>query len=159
MQAVITAVDRLKPRRVVFDSLSEMKVLGREPLRFRRQVLALKEFFAGRDCTVLLLDDFSAGTGDLQLQSLAHGVILLEQLPFDYGRARRRIRVVKYRGVPAVEGFHDFVLRRGGLTVFPQLVATEAPDTDGNAPIVSGVAELDALLGGGLSWGTPTVLM
>jgi circadian clock protein KaiC len=159
MQAVLTTVDRLKPRRVVFDSLSEMKLLAREPLRFRRQVLALKEFFAGRDCTVLLLDDFTAGGGDLQLQSLAHGVILLEQLPFDYGRARRRMRIVKYRGVPAVEGFHDFVIRRGGLTVFPQLVTAESAGNDGNTPIVSGVAELDALLGGGLSWGTTSVLM
>ena len=115
IQAVLGAVERIKPPRVVFDSLSEMKLLAREPLRYRRQILALKEFFAGRDCTVLLLDDFSSGGGDLQLQSLAHGVILLEQLPFDYGRARRRMRIVKFRGVPAVEGFHDFVIRKGGV--------------------------------------------
>ena len=89
IQAVLAVIERVKPRRIVFDSLSEMKLLAREPLRYRRQILALKEFFSGRECTVLLLDDFSSGGGDLQLQSLSHGVILLEQLPFDYGRARR----------------------------------------------------------------------
>jgi circadian clock protein KaiC len=144
---------------VVFDSLSEMKLLAREPLRYRRQILALKDYFAGRDCTVLMLDDFAAGAGDLQLQSLAHGVILLEQLPFDYGRARRRVRIVKYRGVPAVEGFHDFVIRKGGVTVFPQLSTRDALPVDGQPPIESGVPELDSLLGGGLSWGTATVLI
>ena len=159
IQAVLAVVERVKPRRVVFDSLSEMKLLAREPLRYRRQILALKEFFSGRDCTVLLLDDFSSGGGDLQLQSLSHGVILLEQLPFDYGRARRRMRVVKYRGVPATEGFHDFVIRQGGLTVFPQLISTDPGEALETTPIASGVAELDALLGGGLSWGTATVLI
>lgn len=159
IQAMLTTVERLKPKRIVFDSLSEMKMLAREPLRYRRQILALKEFFSGRHCTVLLLDDFSSGAGDLQLQSLAHGVILLEQLPFDYGRARRRLRIVKYRGVPAVEGFHDFAIRKGGITVFPQLVARESVDVDHKAPLTSGVTELDTLLGGGLSWGTATVLM
>jgi len=159
IQAVFEVVQRLKPARVVFDSLSEMKLLARDPLRFRRQILALKEFFAGRECTVQLLDDFSTGAGDLQLQSIAHGVILLEQLPFDYGRARRRLRIVKYRGVPAVEGFHDFVIRKGGITVFPQLTAGTPTEIDYDSPVVSGVKELDALLGGGLSWGTATVVM
>jgi circadian clock protein KaiC len=159
IQAVLATVERVKPKRIVFDSLSEMKLLAREPLRYRRQILALKEFFAGRDCTVLLLDDFSAGGGDLQLQSLAHGVLLLEQLPFDYGRARRRMRVVKYRGVPAVEGFHDFAIRKGGLTVFPQLLTRETPPPLDLSPISSSVPELDTLLGGGLTWGTATVLI
>jgi circadian clock protein KaiC len=159
IQAVLATVERVKPKRIVFDSLSEMKLLAREPLRYRRQILALKEFFGGRDCTVLLLDDFSAGGGDLQLQSLAHGVLLLEQLPFDYGRARRRVRVVKYRGVPAIEGFHDFVIRKGGLTVFPQLVARDSAPTDDLPPIASGVPELDSLLGGGLNWGTASVFI
>jgi circadian clock protein KaiC len=159
IQAVLATVERLQPRRVVFDSLSEMKLLAREPLRYRRQILALKEFFAGRDCTVLLLDDFSSGGGDIQLQSLAHGVILLEQLPFDYGRARRRLRIVKYRGVPAIEGFHDFVIRKGGVTAFPQLSPAGGAGAPDRQPVSSGVPELDTLLGGGLGWGTATVMM
>ena len=159
IQAVLATVERFKPKRIVFDSLSEMKLLAREPLRYRRQILALKDYFAGRDCTVLLLDDFAAGAGDLQLQSLAHGVILLEQLPFDYGRARRRLRIVKYRGVPAIEGFHDFVIRKGGTTVFPQLVAPDTGTAGEQPPIASGIASLDTLLGGGLTWGTATVLI
>jgi circadian clock protein KaiC len=159
VQSVIATIERVKPQRIVFDSLSEMKLLAREPLRYRRQILALKDYFAGRDSTVLLLDDFAAGSGDLQLQSLAHGVILLEQLPFDYGRARRRLRIVKYRGVPAVEGFHDFVIRKGGITVFPQLTAADSAAPEHQLPIASGVSALDMLLGGGLNWGTATVLI
>ncbi len=158
IKAVLDTIDRVHPTRVVFDSLSELKLLARDALRYRRQILALKEYFAGRECTVLMLDDFSAGGSDLQLQSLAHGVILLETLPFEYGRARRRLRIVKFRGVATVEGFHDFVIRRGGLDVFPQLVAAkESNARDGS--VESGVAELDQLLGGGLTWGTTTLLI
>ena len=123
VKAVLEKMDQLRPTRVVFDSLSELKLLARDPLRFRRQMLGLKEYFSGRSCTVLLLDDLSAGGGDLQLQSLAHGVILLELLPFEYGRSRRRLRIVKMRGKPTIEGFHDFVIRRGGLDVFPTLAS------------------------------------
>ncbi len=130
VKAMLGAVERARPARVVFDSLSEMRLLARDPLRYRRQILALKEYFAGRACTVLLLDDNTTEDGDLQLQSLSHGVILLEQLPIEYGRARRRVRVVKYRGVAAVEGFHDFAIRKGGLVVFPQLL----PSTTATAP-------------------------
>lgn len=158
VKSVLEIIDRVHPTRVVFDSLSELKLLARDPLRYRRQILALKEYFSGRDCTVIMLDDLSAGGSDLQLQSLAHGVILLELLPFEYGRARRRLRVVKFRGVQAVEGFHDFVIRRGGLDVFPQLIA--AKETISRAGLVpSGVAELDQLLGGGLTWGTTTLMI
>jgi circadian clock protein KaiC len=158
VKAVLAEIERLRPSRVVFDSLSEMKLLARDPLRYRRQMLALKEYFSGRDCTVMLLDDLSAGGGDLQLQSLAHGVLMLELLPFAYGRARRRLRVVKFRGKPTVEGFHDFVIRHGGLQVFPQLLAhTHSPLP--SAELLSGVEELDQLLGGGLTWGTTTLLI
>jgi circadian clock protein KaiC len=159
VKGVLAAVDELRPTRIVFDSLSELKLLARDPLRYRRQILALKEFFSGRDCTVVLLDDLSAGGGDLQLQSLAHGVILLELLPFEYGRARRRLRVSKLRGVNAVDGFHDFVIRQGGLAVFPQIHAGGGSPARSGEGVESGLAELDQLLGGGLTWGTTTLLI
>ena len=159
VKGVLAAVDRIRPARVVFDSLSELKLLARDPLRFRRQILALKEFFSGRDCTILLLDDLSAGSGDAQLQSLAHGVVVLELLPFEYGRARRRLRIAKVRGLAAVEGFHDFAIRKGGLQVFPQIDSGRAIEPGPRPNVESGIAELDALLGGGLTWGTTTLLV
>jgi circadian clock protein KaiC len=158
IKSVLDVIDRVQPSRVVFDSLSELKLLARDPLRYRRQILALKEYFSGRECTVVLLDDLSAGGPDLQLQSLSHGVLLLETLPFEYGRARRRLRIVKFRGVAALEGFHDFVIRRGGLEVFPKLVASQAAAPRAGL-VESGLAELDQLLGGGLTWGTTTLLI
>lgn len=159
VKGVLAAVDELRPTRVAFDSLSELKLLARDPLRYRRQILALKEFFSGRDCTVVLLDDLSAGGGDLQLESLAHGVIVLETLPFEYGRARRRLRVSKLRGVNVVEGFHDFVIRQGGLEVFPQIEAGRDLETRPGEGVASGLPELDRMLGGGLTWGTTTLLI
>ena len=159
VKGVLAAVDSMRPARVVLDSLSELKLLARDPLRYRRQILALKEFFSGRDCTVVLLDDLSAGGGDLQLESLAHGVIVLEMLPFEYGRARRRLRVAKLRGVNAVEGFHDFAIRRGGLEVFPQVAGGGERPLHPEAGVESGLPELDRLLGGGLTWGTTTLLI
>src|SRR5439155_18129210 len=145
IKAVLAVVERVRPTRVVFDSLSDLKLLARDPLRFRRQILALKEFFAGRDCTVLLLDDHSTGPQDVQLQSLCHGVVVFEQLPLEYGRARRRLRVMKFRGVAAVEGFHDFVIRRGGLIVFPPLALGSSSAVRSSDKIRSGLAELDDL--------------
>ena len=159
IKAMLGTIERVQPSRVVLDSLSELKLLARDPLRYRRQILALKEFFAGRECTVLLLDDMTAGGADLQVESVAHGVLLLETLPFEYGRARRRIRIVKTRGVAAIEGFHDFIIRRGGLEVFPQLVARREGSPRPDGIVASGVAELDQLLGGGLTWGTTTLLI
>lgn len=159
IKAILDTIQRVQPARLVLDSLSELKLLARDPLRYRRQILALKEFFAGRECTVLLLDDMTAGGADLQVESVAHGVLLLETMPFEYGRARRRIRIVKMRGVAAVEGFHDFIIRRGGLEVFPQLIPRHERDSRPQASMLSGVAELDQLLGGGLSWGTTTLLI
>ena len=159
MQNVLDMTERTKPSRVVFDSLSEVRLLARDSLRYRRQVLALKDFFAGRECTVLLLDDKTSGDHDLQLQSISHGVIQLDQQPFDFGRARRRVRVVKLRGVAAIDGFHDFRIRRGGLEVYPQLVPAAGPRRSNGGPIASGIAELDAILGGGLSWGTCTLFI
>ena len=159
VKAVLEMIERLQPSRVVFDSLSELKLLARDPLRYRRQILGLKEFFSGRDCTVLLLDDMTAGGADLQVESVAHGVLLLETLPFEYGRARRRARIVKIRGVAAIEGFHDFIIKRGGLELFPQLVAGRENAARPDSPVVSGVSELDQLLGGGLTWGTTTLII
>ena len=122
---ILQDVERLKPKRVVFDSLSELRLLAGNPLRYRRQILALKQFFAGRKCTVLLLDDLTATDRDLQVQSIAHGVISLEQMVPEYGNDRRRLRVVKYRGKVFRGGFHDYAIRTGGLEVFPRVVAAE----------------------------------
>ncbi len=158
-KAVLERVEAARPARVVFDSLSELRLLARDPLRYRRQILGLKDFFSRSPSTVLLLDDHSAGEADLQLRSLAHGVLLLEHLPFEYGRARRRLRVVKLRGTAVTEGFHDFIIARGGLTVFPQLNAEDTSAPRPSVPVSSGLAELDALLGGGLTWGTTTLFI
>jgi circadian clock protein KaiC len=159
VRGVFEATERTAPSRVVLDSLSEVRLLARDSLRYRRQVLAIKEFFAGRDCTVLLLDDKTSGDHDLQLQSISHGVIQLEQQPFDFGRARRRVRVVKLRGVAAVDGYHDFRIRHGGIEVYPQLVPDEKRRDGAGDYLTSGLPELDAILGGGLSWGTCTLLI
>jgi circadian clock protein KaiC len=159
VQKVTRVIERLQPTRVVLDSLSEMRLLARDPLRYRRQILSLKEFFSGRSCTVLLLDDH-ANEPDQQLQSLSHGVILLDQLPFEYGRSRRRIRILKMRGLAAIEGFHDFKIQRGGLVVFPQLTSAANGAPRALEPDVkSGVRELDLLLGGGIPWGSTTLLI
>jgi len=158
-RAVIEEVERIKPRRVVFDSLSEMRLLARDPLRYRRQILALKQFFAGRKSTVLLLDDRTAADTDLQVQSIAHGVLMLEQLELDYGAERRRMRVSKLRGSRFRGGFHDFAIRTGGVEVFPRLVAAGRHMEFEPGSVASGVAELDALLGGGLDRGTATLFL
>jgi len=158
-RSILAEVERRKPARIVFDSLSEMRLLAQHPLRYRRQVLALKQFFIGRQCTVLLLDDRTASDNDLQLHSLAHGVISLEHMAQEYGAERRRIRVLKMRGRPFRGGFHDFTIRSGGLDVFPRLVAAEHHRLFDGEPLRSGVAELDKLTGGGLHRGTSTLLM
>src|SRR5690349_6664125 len=147
------------PVRVVFDSLSEMRLLAQNPLRYRRQILALKHFFTGRKCTVLLLDDFSSQGSDLQLHSIAHGVILLQQLPLEYGAERRRLRVKKMRGIKFRGGYHDFIIETGGIKVFPRLVAAEHHKAFIGDLTQSGVPELDTLLGGGLERGTSALLV
>jgi circadian clock protein KaiC len=159
MGAVFEATARTAPARVVVDSLSELRLLARDSLRYRRQVLAIKEFFVGRACTVLLLDDKTSGDNDLQLQSISHGVIELEQQAFDFGRARRRVRIVKLRGVAAVDGYHDFRIRHSGLEVYPQLVPARRRAPSRDELVTSGIPELDALLGGGLNWGTCTLFI
>jgi circadian clock protein KaiC len=156
---VLEAVERIKPHRMVFDSLSEMRLLAQSSLRYRRQILALKQFFVGRACTVVFLDDRTAEGPDMQLYSIAHGVISLDFKSPSYGQLRRELQVIKLRGSDFVTGFHDFVIRTGGLQVFPRLVASDhrAPFERGLIP--SGVQTLDRLLGGGVERGTSTLLI
>ena len=156
---ILQDVEKLKPRRVVFDSLSELRLLAGNPLRYRRQILALKQFFAGRKCTVLMLDDLTATDRDLQVQSIAHGALSLEQMVPEYGSDRRRLRVVKYRGKVFRGGFHDYAIRTGGLEVFPRIVAAEHRHRRETARISGGVKALDDLLGGGLELGTSTLIV
>src|SRR5512140_1003615 len=156
-RGVMAAAERVKPRRVVFDSLSEMRMLAQNPLRYRRQVLALKGFFANCGCTVLLLDDRSSSHDDLQLHSIAHGVISLEQLVDQYGPERRHMRVMKMRGIRFRGGEHDFNLETGGISVFPRLIAAEHRSAMESASVSTGTPALDRLLGGGLARGTSTL--
>ncbi|MET0441635.1 MAG: ATPase domain-containing protein [Casimicrobiaceae bacterium] len=158
-KAILADVDRLKPSRVVFDSLSEMRLLAGNPLRYRRQLLALKQFFVGRKCTVVLLDDMTNNNHDLQVQSIVHGVVRLEQLNPEYGGERRRLIVLKYRGVAMRGGYHDYVIRKGGLIVYPRLVARQHPVEAPAGWLPSGVPAIDALLGGGLERGSSTLLI
>jgi len=158
MDAVLKVAEEKNPQRMVFDSLSEMRLLAREPLRFRRQILALKQFFATRECTVLLLDDKSAPEGDLQLQSLAHGVILLEHVALEYGSERRRLQVLKVRGLKFRGGYHDFRLATGGLQVYPRILH-DAPREDVDRGLFkSNSKNLDELLGGGVTCGTSMLI-
>jgi circadian clock protein KaiC len=152
-------VERIKPSRIVFDSLSELRLLAQDPLRFRRQLLSLKHFFNNNSATVLLMDDMSArGMHDVDLHSLCHGVVTLERLTLDFGVARRRLQVQKLRGSPFREGFHDFAIRTGGLQIFPRLVAMEHHTEFVGDCLPSGSPGLDALLGGGPLRGTSTLI-
>jgi circadian clock protein KaiC len=151
---LLDAVERSKPQRVAFDSCSELRLLAQTALRYRRQILALKQYFAGQKCTTLLLDDATSGERDSHVESLAHGVINLEQIPPEYGAARRRLMVRKVRGSTYRGGHHDFAIYRGGLQVFPRLVAAEHRQQFAAENISSGIAGIDSLLGGGLARGT-----
>ena len=158
-RTMIREVERVNPQRVVIDSLAEVRLLAQSPLRYRRQILALKEYFTGRNCTVLLLDDKDVASGDMQLLTLAHGVLLLEQLAPMYGAERRRMRVSKLRGVKYRGGFHDIAIRTGGLAVFPRLVAAEHRAQTRRGCLPSGIPAIDSLLGGGIDRGTSTLIM
>ncbi|MFI5230495.1 MAG: ATPase domain-containing protein, partial [Gemmatimonadales bacterium] len=159
VETVLAEVDRHQPDRVVFDSLSEMRMLARDPLRFRRQILMLKQFFVGRECTVLLLDDRSHPSGDLQLQSLAHGVILLEHVALEYGAERRKLQIMKLRGAPYRGGYHDFRIRTGGVEVYPRILRHTRQADEQVPTFSSGSKGLDALIGGRILGGTSTLLM
>jgi circadian clock protein KaiC len=159
-EGMLKVVERIKPTRVVVDSLSELRLLARDPLRYRRQILALKQYFAGRNCTVLLLDDRTGDPSDMQqVESIAHGVIELEQLAPEYGAERRRLLVKKVRGIPYRGGYHDLKIVKGGLRVFPRLVAAEHHEPFPNEVVSSGVVELDELLGGGVARGSSTLIL
>ena len=153
-------VDRLEPVRVVFDSLSELRLLAQDPLRYRRQVLALKQFFSPRSATVLLIDDLTSEgrDRDTHLHSISHGVISLERFALEFGAARRRLHVQKMRGATFLAGYHDLSIQTGGMEVYPRLVAAEHHVDFGNEPTLSGVPQLDALMGGGFLRGTSTLL-
>ncbi len=160
VQIVLAEVERVKPARIVFDSLSEIRLLSQGSLRYRRQVLALKHFFLLQNSTVLLLDDLTSEADDLNLHSISHGVLRMEQVAGPYGAERRRMRIIKMRGVKFRGGFHDFTIERGGIKVFPRLIAAlHHRDFDDTEPATSGIKELDTMLGGGLDRGTSTLLM
>ncbi len=157
--AILARVSDVGPSRVVLDSLSEMRLLARDPLRFRRQILALKQFFTARGITVLMLDARSTHDSEMQLHSLAHGVIRLEQVALSHGAERRQLRVAKLRGVRFHGGYHDFVIRTGGLEVFPRIRLGQPSVPPLNAaPQSTGAPELDALLGTGLVRGASVLV-
>jgi circadian clock protein KaiC len=151
-------VDRLQPSRVVLDSVSELKVLSETNARYRREILGLKQFFSGKKCTVLILDDRTSRQ-EQQLQSIAHGVIAMERERREYGETRRQIHIVKMRGVRFLDGAHDFVIKTGGLEVYPRLSAAERVSSHLIGVMKSGVEEIDLLLGGGLDRGSSTLIM
>ncbi len=159
VQTIMGEVDRRRPTRLVIDALSEVRMLAKDPLRYRRQVLSLKEY-APKDCTVILLDDRSSRYADLELHSIVHGVITMGRVAREYGKTMRRIEVTKLRGCAFREGYHDYIIRSGGVSIFPRLIAAEYRDESSDKGVASsGIAELDELAGGGLGRGTSTLLI
>ena len=157
--SILKKVDEIQPQRLVFDSLAELRMLARDPLKYRRQILALKRHLSGGNITVLMLDDRTSGShDDLQLQSIAHGVLVMQGLGRDYGIRRRRLEVHKLRGSAFREGYHDYVIRTGGLDIFPRLIAAEHKPGFERKCVPSGLQELDDLLRGGIDSGTSTML-
>ncbi len=158
-QMLLQRIQEVKPKRLVLDSLSELRLLSDSPLRYRRQMLSLKQFFAGQKMTVLLLDDHSADGGDLHVQSIAHGVLTIEQIVSDYGSEKRRIKINKLRGLNFVGGYHDALIEPGGMKIFPRLVASEHKGKGNRSIFNSGISHLDNLVGGGLDGGTSCLLL
>ncbi len=156
---LLREINDLSPSRIVFDSVSEMRLLAENPLRYRRQILALKQNLSPREATVLFLDDLTIAAQDVQVQSLAHGVISLTRMHHDFGGERRRIRILKLRGVDFVGGNHDFDIRRGGLVVYPRMISSKFSEADVRGVLKSGSKELDLLLGGGLDRGTSNLII
>ena len=158
-KAMFEVVESLKPDRVVLDSLSEIRLLAQSSLRYRRQILLLKHYFARNGATVLMLDDLTSDANDKTVHSVAHGVIRLEELAPVFGAERRRMRVLKYRAQSYRGGYHDFAIKHGGIEVFPRLVASEHRTTFSRSPLSSNIAELDDLLGGGIEAGSSALLL
>lgn len=159
LETILAMVREISPLRVVIDSMSELRMLARDSLRYRRQILSLKKFFEGQDCTTLLLDERFRGNQESQVQTIAHGVISLEVLQRNYGITRRRLEVLKVRASSFREGFHDYVIIRGGIRVFPRLVSGEHRDNlVSSETLPSGIRELDALFYGGVQRGTSTLI-
>ena len=159
VQQIMAEVDRQKPSRVVIDALSEVRMLAKDPLRYRRQVLSLKEY-APTNCTVLLLDDRSSRYVDLELHSIVHGVVSMNRVPREYGNTMRRLEVTKLRGCAFREGYHDYLIRKGGVVVFPRLIAAEYSNEFHDGSVAnSGIKGLDELSGSGLGRGTSTLLI
>jgi circadian clock protein KaiC len=156
---IFETFERVRPERIVLDSLSEIRLLAQSSLRYRRQILALKHYFARQNATVLLLDDLTTDTADKTVHSVAHAVIRLEELSPTYGAERRRLRVLKYRGQRFRGGYHDFTIATGGVQVFPRLVAAEHKATFKPATLPTGTPELDGLLGGGIESGSSTLIL
>lgn len=158
-RTILDEVKTQRPTRIVIDSLSEFRLLSGDALRYRRQILALKHFFSGQRCTVLVLDDLTSVERDLQVQSIAHGAILLEQSRPDFGSVRRRVSVTKFRGSNFRAGYHDYAIRRGGIEVYPRLVAAEHRHQTSRERFSSGLSGLDKLMGGGLERGASTLIV
>src|SRR6201996_2267594 len=151
VKRIFDAIERLKPKRIVIDSLSEIRLLAQSSLRYRRQILALKHYFARHNSTVIMLDDLTTESTDRAVHSIAHSVIHLDQLAPVFGGERRRLRVIKCRGQHFRGGYHDFMIMEGGIAVYPRLVAAEHRTGYTGHTIASGIKELDALLGGGIA--------
>ena len=158
IKRLLAEVARVDPERLVIDSLSEFRLLAQDAVRYRRQLLALKQFFASRHTTVLLLDD-QASHSDLQVHSIVHGVMRLETLRRSYGITRRRLEVVKIRGAGYREGFHDYTVDQKGVRVYPRLVAAEHEGDFPEAQLSSGMPTLDAMFGGGIERGSSTLIL
>jgi circadian clock protein KaiC len=156
---IFEVFERLQPARVVLDSLSEIRLLAQSSLRYRRQILALKHYFANQNATVLMLDDLTADVHDKTVHSIAHAVIRLEEVAPEYGAERRRLRIIKYRGRRFRGGFHDFTIATGGVQVFPRLVSAEHKSEFARDPLSTDSAELNALLGGGLDRGSSVLVL
>jgi circadian clock protein KaiC len=159
VKRIFDAIERLKPKRVVIDSLSEIRLLAQSSLRYRRQILALKHYFAQNNSTVIMLDDLTTESTDRAVHSIAHSVIHLDQLAPIYGGERRRLHVVKCRGQSFRSGYHDFIIRSGGIQVFPRLVAARHRAGFAGKLLPSGIPALDQLLGGGVTTGSSTLLL